>query len=199
MTDSELREIYNSIILPEAESILNENSGLLLVNNAFELLSFEYAALHDYYSKKYMHPNSDGLDTHKEISTILISLLKVKILKTISSDYYGENSSKHAFNETLAFRTGCGILNSIIKCDYEENKELSKEEINYSLKELDDKGLRLPKTTYQKYDQNTITEFYYTSREGSYNFLALADKFFWIEYFNKKIIKDGYLNQQKGE
>lgn len=197
MQNSELKEIFNNIIIPEAKQILTENYGLLFIDNAFELFLFEYRALHEYYLKKYMNPNSKGLDSHKEISTILISLLKVKPLKTVHSDYYATNSARHAFNETLAFRVGCDILKTIIKCDYEQNKELSDEERVFCINEIENSGLVLPKTTYQNYAQNSITEFYYTSREGSYNFLGLSDKFFWIEYFNKRKIKAKYLEYQK--
>lgn len=192
MQNFELKEIFDNIIVPESERILNENPGLLLVDNAFDLFSFEYDVLHEYYSKKYMHPNSDGLDIHKEISTIIIALLKIKIIKTTSKDYYGTNEIKHAFNETLAFRVGCGILKTIIVCDYADDKKLSYEEKEFSINEIENGGLLLPKTTYQKYEQNTITEFYYTSREGSFNFLGIADKFFWIGYFNKRLVKEKY-------
>ena len=196
MQSSELRDIYDNIIVKEAENILNKNSGLYLVKNAFELFASEYDILHQYYSKKYMHPNSDGLDTHKEISTILISLLKVKILKTLDSAYYESTSHKHAFNEALAFRVGCGILKTAIVGDYQSNDNLSDEEKKFSIMEIENQ-LSLPHTAYQTYHLNVITEFYYTSREGSYNFLGLSDKWFWIEYFNKRLIKEKYKNLSK--
>ena len=191
MQNSELKDIFDNIIMPEAEMILRKNSGLLLVSNAFELFSSEYEALHSYYLKKYMHHDSDGLDTHKEIATIIIALLKVKIIKTIDGCYYESSGHKHAFNETLAFLVGCGILQSAIVCDYDANEEMSAEEKDFSQREIK-KILLVPKTSYQNYQLNVITEFYYTSREGSYNFLGLADKFFWIEYFNKRKIKEKY-------
>ena len=191
---SELNEIFEKIILPEAEGLLNQYSGLYLIENAFEVFSSEYSILHEYYLKKYMNPNSQGLDTHKEISTIVIALLKVKILKTLNEDYYKADNSKYAFNERLAFKVSCGILTTIISCDYEDDETLSPEEKTFSIKEFDNKGLLFPPTTYQEYVQNTITEFYYTSREGNYNFLGLADKIFWIEYFNKELIKGKYMD-----
>lgn len=192
MLNSELKDIFDNIVLKEAEDILIKNSGLFLVPNAFELFCSEYEILHKYYSKKYMHPNSKGLDTHKEISTIVIALLKVKILKTLDKTYYETSDHKYAFNERLAFYVGCGILKSAIICDYKQNNKLSPEEIDYSCKTIQE-VLLLPNTSYQNYKSNVITEFYYTSREGSYNFLGLADKFFWIEYFNKRITKQKYL------
>ncbi len=192
MKNSELKDIFDNIIIKEAEDILTKNSGLFLIPNAFELLCSEYEILHKYYSKKYMHPNSKGLDTHKEISTIVIALLKVKILKTVDSTYYETSDHKYAFNERLAFCVGCDILKSAIICDYIENDKLSSEEISYSCNAIQEE-LLLPKTSYQDYKSNVITEFYYTSREGSYNFLGLADKFFWIEYFNRRITKQKYL------
>lgn len=189
-----LKEIFDSIILKEAQRILDENSGLILVNNAFDLLHSEYQALHDYYLKKHMHSHSDGLDTHKELATIIIAILKVKMIKTIDGAYYesfGEISiEKHAFNETLAFYVSCDFLQTIISCDYDQNDKMSKEEKDFSKNAV--KVFSLPHTTYQSYKQNVITEFYYTSREGNYNFLGLADKFFWLEYFNKRRIKQEY-------
>lgn len=197
MQNSELKEIFDKIILPEAQRILNEHSGLFLITEAYELFSFEYCALHKYYSQKYMHPNSNGLDTHKEISTIIIALLKTKIIKTVDPSYYESVMfSKHAFNEELAFCVGCHIIKSVMSCDYQsEDNDLSEDERNFSCNEIK-RNLLLPKTTYQDYKTNVITEFYYTSREGSFNFLGLADKFFWIEYFNKRKIKEKYNKSQ---
>lgn len=191
MQNSELREIFDKIVLVDATEILDKNPGLFLVNNAFELFLKEYNVLHNYFLNKYMSINSKGLDTHKEIATIIISLLKVKIIKTLDSAYYETPSIKYAFNEELAFRVGCDILKSAIVCDYEDNKKLSKEEVTFSVNEIT-KKLLLPKTSYQSYMDNVITEFYYTSREGNFNFLATADKFFWIEYFNKRKIKENF-------
>ena len=196
MQSSELKEIYNDIIVIEAERILNENMGLLLIPNAFELLWAEYIALHDYYAKKYMHPNSKGLDTHKEISTVVIALLKTKILKTVDVTYYDAATMRHAFNETLAFRVGCDILKSAIACDYQNNRSITSKEASFCIDKIN-QGISLPQTSYQSYQQTTIMEFYFTSREGSYNFLGLADKFFWIEYFNKRRIKQKYNSAQK--
>lgn len=195
MQNSELREIFDKIILVNATDILNKNSGLFLVNNAFELFSKEYHILHNYFFNKYMSINSKGLDTHKEIATIIISLLKVKVIKIFDSVYYESPSIKYAFNEELAFRVGCDVLKSSIVCDYEENTDISSEEIDFSVKEITNM-LLLPKTSYQSYMDNVITEFYYTSREGNFNFLATADKFFWLEYFNKRRIKEKFKNKK---
>lgn len=190
MQKSELKDIYTSIIVPETENILRTHLGLFFVDNAFELFFSEYNVLYEYYSKKYMHPNSSGLDYHKEIATIVIALLKVRLIKTMSSDYYVDAGIKHAFNETLAFNTGCDMLKSILVCNYRDDEEMDAKKRNFCADFFDQSGLVFPKTTYQNYYQNTITEFYYTSREGSFNFLSLSDKFFWIELFNKS-----YANQ----
>lgn len=195
----DLTEIYNEIISVEAQKILDQNSGLLLVKNAFDLLKFEYQTLHDYYLKKYMHSHSDGLDIHKELATLVIAILKTKVIKTIDGAYYepfGELSiEKHAFNETLAFYVSCDFLKSIISTDYDKDKSLSQEEKEFSINAIN--KFVVPFTTYQTYQKNIITEFYYTSREGNYNFLGLADKFFWLEYFNKRRIKQQYINSKK--
>lgn len=191
MKNSELKEIFNEIILVNATQIIDKNPGLFLVNNAFELFAQEYDVLHEYFSKKFMNIHSEGLDIHKEIATVIIALLKVKIIKTLDSAYYETPSVKYAFNEELAFRTGCDVLKTAIVCDYEENKKISSEEIAFSINKINSKFL-LPKTSYQTYMDNVITEFYYTSREGNFNFLATADKFFWIEYFNKRQIKEQF-------
>lgn len=80
MNYSNLKEIFDCTIVPEVNEILDNNYGLFFVNNAFDLFYNEYITLHDYYSKKYMNKNSDGLDTHKEIATIVIALLKATII-----------------------------------------------------------------------------------------------------------------------
>lgn len=196
MRNTDLAEIYQNIVRPEAEKILSHNCGLFLVNDAYEIFLEEYNALHEYYTKKYMNSSSEGFDTHKEISTIIISLLKAKLIKTVDGAYYqAVRVSKCAFNEELAFFVGCGILQSCMACDYRDNEKLGEEERTFSLKEIQ-KILLLPKTSYQTYQENVITEFYYTSREGSYNVLGLADKFFWIEQFNKRHIKEKYSKMQ---
>ncbi len=197
MRIGDLADIYQNIIFPEIERILTHNTGLLLVEDAYEIFLAEYDALSAYYSKKYMNEDSQGFDTHKEISTIIISLLKCKLIKTVDGAYYkAAKVSKCAFNETLAFFVACGILQSCMACDYLDNKDLDKEEREFSSNEIK-RRLLLPKTSYQTYKQNLITEFYYTSREGSYNVLALADKFFWIELFNKSQMRKKYLEAKQ--
>lgn len=196
MNNTDLFDIYTNIIRKEADTILTENCGLFFLNDAYNVFSFEYKALHEYYSKKYMNPNSNGLDTHKEISTIVIALLKSKLIKTVDAAYYDcPGNSRFAFNERLAFRSGCGILKSCMVEDINTNNKMSDDEKAFCIKKLEEK-LCLPKTSYQSYEQNVITEFYYTSREGSYNILGLADKFFWIERFNKKLIRTQYLKSK---
>ncbi|GEM_PF-3130867 len=195
----DLTEIYKEIISVEAQKILDENSGLLLVKNAFDLLNFEYQTLHDYYLKRYMHSHSDGLDVHKELATLIIAILKAKVIKTIDGAYYepfgSKSIEKHAFNEALAFHVSCDFLQSIISSDYAKDSSLSQEEKEFSMNAI--KKFFVPFTTYQSYEKNVITEFYYTSREGNYNFLGLAEKFFWLEYFNKRRIKQHYINSKK--
>ena len=143
-----------------------------------------------------MYINSDGLDVHKEIATIIIALLKVKIIKTLDSSYYDMPSIRFAFNEELAFRVGCDVLKTAILEGYKANEDLSEEEKEFSVREISNRFL-LPKTSYQSYFDNVITEFYFTSREGNFNCLATADKFFWIEQFNKRKIKEKYNKANK--
>lgn len=124
MNSSNLKEIFDCTIAPEVNEILDNNYGLFFVNNAFDLFYNEYITLHDYYSKKYMNKNSDGLDTHKEIATIVIALLKAKLIKTLNSDYYGSECNRYSFNEQLAFKVSCDLLKSILVCDYKKMKIL---------------------------------------------------------------------------
>ena len=143
-----------------------------------------------------MSSSSDGMDSHKEISTIVISLLKTKPIKTVNSDYYEAETERHAFNETLAFRVGCGVLTSIMAVDYRTKKDGDKDYNSYCAESIKQR-IVFPDTTYQTYKQNVITEFYYTSREGSFNFLGISDKFFWIEYYNKHILSVRYKKKQR--
>lgn len=193
MNSSSLKEIFDCTIVPEVNEILDNNYGLFFMNNAFDLFYNEYITLHDYYSKKYMNKNSDGLDTHKEIATIVIALLKAKLIKTLNSDYYGSECNRYSFNEQLAFKVSCDLLKSILVCDYKKDENLDANEKEYSINSLDCNGILFPKVSYQSYDENTITEFYYTSREGNYNILCLADKYFWLEDFNKRYIHQSFL------
>lgn len=195
MQSSDFKEIYDGIICPEAVKILENNPGLYLIDNAYEVLQKEYSILYEYFTSKYMSTNSEGPDVHKEIAIIIISMLKAKVIKTLSSDYYKSTTLKFAFNEILAFSTGLGILSTAIIEDYKNNAKISQEEKDFSVNRIEKDGLLFPHTSYQSYYENVITEFYNTSREGCYNFLSMADKFFWIEYFNKRKIKQSFITK----
>ena len=191
MQNFELKDIYERIIEPEANILLIDNPGLFLLPTAFDVLFAEYSVLYNYYSQKFMSKESEGIDYHKEISLVVIALLKAKIIKTVDESYYYGLKERHAYNEELSFICGCKILQTIISENYNTDNTISNEEREFCKKEIQ-KTLLLPKTTYASYQRNVITEFFFTSREGCFNFLALADKFFWIEYFNKRQIKERY-------
>lgn len=184
MADEDIEKIWNSIIEDEIRAILDEYPNLYCpIDVVKKQLKEEFDDLLNHVNFKYMHQTSYIADRHKMAAILIVSILKVSPIKMLGQQYY-DTTEFFTFNAGLAVTAGCSLLFSYMKKNITSNDRLTEQEKNEELQKLG-KKLRFPKTNYEDYISNLKTEFCYTAYESNYNILGLADKLFWIEFYNK--------------
>lgn len=192
MTFEEFNNLWDKVICNQVNEIQVRFPDVYFLEDSKQGIFDTYNETIDYCKKHYMSDCKKRVDRHKISAAIVISVLKNEPIKYINQKYFSDSPTHWLFNEQLALTTGCSVLKTFIlrrikERRYEEYSSYSEEK----LKTVFENGIVFPKTYHGSYKDNLLFEFYCMKKEGNYNLLSLADKFFLLEHltFKAKINK----------
>ena len=171
--------IWEKVIQCVISNYQNRFAHISIKTNAKEIIFEYYSRLNQECKQYYMEDVNGKLDRHKVCACLMFAILQANVLHCEIAE--SDTDERYlVLNEHLALTVGLSLLRAFIVADITNNDGL---EHKQKLIELLDNGIKLPKTNHGNYEENFISELYYTKKFYKYNVLSLSNTLYLLEIY----------------